>query len=78
MKHCGRMVARWLSSHPVDQVMPDWILAPVCLVVLFGFIGYALRQGTKVKPDQNNSNFGPSFSGSDGDSGSGDVGGHSI
>ncbi len=40
--------------------MPDWILAPICLVILFGFIGYALRQGTRVHPDRNNSNFGPS------------------
>jgi hypothetical protein len=66
------------SNHAVDQIMLDWILAPICLVILFGFIGYALRQGTKVTSDRNNSNFGPSFSGSDGDSGSGDVGGHSI
>jgi len=66
-------------DHAVDQIMPDWILAPICLVILFGFIGYALRQGTKVKPDRNNSNFGPSFTGSDGDSGgSADGGGHSF
>ena len=57
--------------------MPDWILAPLCIVVLFGFIAYALRQGTKVKPDSSNSNFGPSFTGSDGDGGSSDGGGHS-
>ena len=39
--------------------MPDWILALICIVILFGFIGYALRQGTKVTPDRSNSNFGP-------------------
>ena len=59
--------------------MPEWILAPLCVVVLVGFIGYALRQGTKVTPDRSNSNFGPTnndgYSGSDG--GSGDGGGHS-
>ena len=61
--------------------MPDWILAPICVVVLVGFIGYAFRQGTKVTPDRSNSNFGPSFSGSDGNSGDGgsaDGGGHSF
>jgi hypothetical protein len=36
--------------------MPDWILAPICIIILVGFIGYALRQGTKVEPDRNNSN----------------------
>jgi hypothetical protein len=40
--------------------MPDWILAPLCLVLLIGFISYAFRQGMKVKPDRNNRNFGPS------------------
>jgi hypothetical protein len=60
--------------------VPDWILAPICVVVLVGFIGYAFRQGTKVTPDHNNSNFGPSFPGSDGNSGDGgsDAGGHSF
>jgi hypothetical protein len=60
--------------------MPDWLLAPICLVVLFGFIGYAYYQGMKVSPDRNNSNFGPSQNdswsgGSDGHSGGSD--GHS-
>jgi hypothetical protein len=40
--------------------MPDWLLAPVCLVAIIGFIGYAFYQGTKVSPDRSNSNFGPS------------------
>jgi uncharacterized membrane protein YqiK len=61
--------------------MPDWILAPICVVVLVGFIGYAFRQGTKVHPDRNNGNFGPttneSYSGSP-DGESGDGGGHSF
>jgi hypothetical protein len=64
-----------------NQIMPDWILAPICIAILFGFIGYAFRQGTKVKPDRNNSDFGPSFTGSDGnssDGSSGDGGGHSF
>jgi hypothetical protein len=61
--------------------MPDWILAPICLVILVGFIAYALRQGTKVTPDRSNNNFGPSQSsgGSGGsDGGAGDGGGHSF
>ena len=40
--------------------MPSWLLAPLCLAVLMGFIGYAFYQGTKVSPDRNNTNFGPS------------------
>jgi hypothetical protein len=59
-----------------EQIMPDWILAPICLVILFGFIGYALRQGTKVHPDRNNSNFSPSDI--SGGAGGSDGGGHSF
>jgi hypothetical protein len=55
--------------------MPQWVIGLICLVILVGFIGFAFRQGMKVTPDRNNSNFGPSQS-----SGSGDgphFGGHS-
>ena len=31
--------------------MPDWILAPICLIALLGFIWFAFRQGCSVKPD---------------------------
>jgi hypothetical protein len=34
--------------------MPDWVLAPICLIVLGGFIGFAFKQGLKVKPDKEN------------------------
>lgn len=34
--------------------MPDWLLAPICLIVLVGFIRFAFRQGLKVKPDREN------------------------
>jgi hypothetical protein len=64
-----------------DRIVSDWILAPFCIAILFGFVGYALRQGTKVMPDRSNSNFGPSqndgWSGSS-DGGSADGGGHSF
>ncbi len=53
--------------------MPDWLLAPICLVGLLGFIGYAYYQGMGVRPDRNNSNFGPSNNGG----GSGASDGHS-
>jgi hypothetical protein len=63
-----------------NQIMPDWILAPICLVILVGFIAYALRQGTKVTPDRSNGNFGPGqndgYSGSSGEGSSHD--GHSF
>jgi hypothetical protein len=55
--------------------MPDWLLAPICLIALLGFIGFACYQGMRVSPDRNNKNFGPSQNdgwsgGSDGHSGS--------
>jgi hypothetical protein len=62
-------------------MMPQWLLGLLGLATLAGFIGYALRQGTKVTPDRNNSNFGPTqndgWSGSS-DGGSSDSGGHSF
>ena len=64
-----------------DRIMPQWLFGLLGLAALAGFIGYALRQGTKVTPDRNNSNFGPTqndgWSGSS-DGGSGDAGGHSF
>jgi hypothetical protein len=63
----------------VDQIMPDWILGPVGVVLLAGFIFYAFRQGTKVHPDRNNIDFGPNHGSMGGDSGSGsDSSGHSF
>jgi hypothetical protein len=78
-KHKAVLTYGWATAceQTEDQIMPDWILAPICLVALLGFIGFAFRQGTKVKPDRDNSNFGPNFTGSDGNGGSGDGGGHS-
>jgi hypothetical protein len=43
-----------------DKNMPNWLVPLVCLIALVGFIGFAFRQGTKVRPDRNNTNFGPS------------------
>lgn len=53
--------------------MPDWLLAPICLIALLGFIGYACYQGMRVPPDRNNTNFGPSQN----DGWSGNSDGHS-
>jgi len=39
--------------------MPNWFLPLICLLGLVGFIGFAFRQGTKVKPDRNNTDFAP-------------------
>lgn len=47
--------------------MSDWLLAPICLVILLGFIGYAYYQGMRVSPDRNNSDFGPGWPGGPGD-----------
>jgi hypothetical protein len=35
-------------------MLPDWVGPPVCVIVLVGFIGFAFRQGMKVKPDKDN------------------------
>jgi hypothetical protein len=38
----------------MEAMMPNWVGPLVALVVLVGFIGFAFRQGTKVKPDKDN------------------------
>ena len=30
--------------------MPDWLLPLLALIAIVGFIGFAFRQGTKVRP----------------------------
>ena len=40
--------------------MSNWVLGPICLAALVGFIGDAYYQGMKVSPDRNNTNTGPS------------------
>jgi hypothetical protein len=40
--------------------MPNWLIPLTCLIALIGFIGFAFRQGTKVSPDRNNTDLGPS------------------
>ena len=39
--------------------MLDWILGPVCIVLLVGFIFYGFRQAFSVTPDRDKSGFGP-------------------
>ena len=39
--------------------MPDWILGPISVIALVGFIFYAFWQGMKVNPDRSKSNVGP-------------------
>ncbi len=34
--------------------MPNWLGPLLALIALTGFIGFAFRQGTKVKPDKDN------------------------
>jgi hypothetical protein len=56
--------------------MPSWFVPLICLIGLVGFIGFAFRQGTKVHPDRDNQNFGPSQNEYSGDpSGGGSHGG---
>ena len=38
----------------MEPIMPDWVMPLLALVALLGFIGFAFRQGTKVKPDHDN------------------------
>jgi hypothetical protein len=34
--------------------MPTWLLPLLAFCAIAGFIGFAFRQGTKVKPDKDN------------------------
>jgi hypothetical protein len=34
--------------------MPNWVGPLLALIALAGFIGFAFRQGTKVKPNKDN------------------------
>jgi hypothetical protein len=34
--------------------MPNWVGPLLALIVLVGFVSFAFRQGTKVKPDKDN------------------------
>ena len=48
--------------------MPNWLGPLLALCILMGFIGFAFRQGTKVKPDsENNPENWMGASGGDGD-----------
>jgi hypothetical protein len=58
--------------------MPDWIMGPVCLIGLVGFIFYAFRQGFAVKPDRNNKNVGPTTNDTWLASGRGSEDGHTL
>jgi hypothetical protein len=40
--------------------MPTWLLPLLAFCGIAGFIGFAFHQGTKVSPDRNNTNLGPS------------------
>ena len=40
--------------------MPSWLLPLLAFCAIAGFVGFAFRQGTKVPPDRNNTNTGPS------------------
>jgi len=55
-----------------DQIMPNWLLPLLALVAIVGFIAFAFRQGTKVKPDKSNTDNWDRFGGPpDSHSGSG-------
>ena len=46
-----------------EQLMPSWLLPALSLIVIVGFIGFAFRQGLKVKPDKDNRDNWSNFSG---------------
>jgi hypothetical protein len=45
------------------MTLPNWLVPLLALIVLVGFIGFAFRQGTKVKPSGNSHE---AWTGSDG------------
>jgi hypothetical protein len=44
-------------------MFPNWIEPLFALIALVGFIGFAFRQGTKVKPDKDNPDNWQSYTG---------------
>jgi hypothetical protein len=34
--------------------MPEWVVPLLAFIALAGFLGFAFRQGMKVKPDKDN------------------------
>ena len=43
--------------------MPEWVVPLLVFIALAGFIGFAFRQGMKVKPDKNNPDNWPGVGG---------------
>jgi hypothetical protein len=58
-------------------VIPHWLAALGALLLLLGFIGFAFRQGLKVKPDRNPDNWPPGTGSQPGDGASHGFDGHS-
>jgi hypothetical protein len=56
--------------------MPNWIVPLLVFIALVGFIGFAFRQGMRVKPDKDNPDNWPN-SGGDTSPGDGSHGGYS-
>jgi hypothetical protein len=51
-------------------IVPNWVVPLLLFVVLAGFIGFAFRQGLKVKPDKDGRDNWNAFGGPpDGDPG---------
>lgn len=60
------------------MVVPHWLTASAAFVLLLAFIGFALRQGLKVKPDKDNPDNWPGIGGGySGDGSSHSSDGHS-
>jgi hypothetical protein len=58
--------------------MPNWVVPLLALCALVGFIGFAFRQGTKVRPDKDNNpdNWSGPTGGGGGDGSDHGSGGH--
>ena len=46
-------------------MFPNWIEPLLALIALVGFISFAIRQGTKVKPDKDNPDNWQSYNSTD-------------
>jgi hypothetical protein len=46
-------------------MFPNWVEPLIALIGLVGFICFAVRQGTKVRPDKDNSENWQSYNGAD-------------
>jgi hypothetical protein len=57
------IISHWIAPRTADRIMPSRLLPSLAFCAIAGFVGFAFRQGTKVKPDKNNTDNWDRFGG---------------